>query len=198
MTISVPIETSASTAAQARAENAAKIGKFRAALVSAGINAGSIKSVAPRGPFGFVGNERYGDETGLPQVSFREATPANARSQFDLELTNQTQVDAATHILDELDLKAMGGPVPSLKDNKGQLRLAIANAVSEAKWQATAYADALNMRIVGVKRVEMSCENVNSSLAGAEQMMKLFQGVKAESRWNVDTAATVCVTYLAN
>lgn len=198
MTVTVPIVSSGATTAQTRADNAAKIAKVRSALSSAGIGASATKIVFPRGPFGFVGNESY--EGGVAPSLASLPSAAHATTMLSIEVAAPAQMEALSRILDDMDLKMSGPPVASLRDEKPQVRLAITDAVAEAKWQAEAYAQALNVRIAGIKKVENGCANPGAAAYGSglsTWWTKIAQGASREDQWSVETNATICVTYLA-
>lgn len=198
MTVTVAIVSSGATTAQTRADNAAKIAKVRSALSSAGIGASATKIVFPRGPFGFVGNESY--EGGVAPSLASLPSAAHATTMLSIEVTTPAQMEALSRVLDDMDLKMSGSPVASLRDEKSQIRLAITDAVAEAKWRADAYAHALNVRITGIKRVENGCVNPGATFGSGSLgtwWTKLARGASREDLWSVETNAVVCITYQA-
>lgn len=179
ISIIVRVVASGDTAEAARAALAAKVDVLTKALVTAGIDRGSITVSAARLPFGFVGNEAIVDDEGAPPVP-AQAAPRGKRSSSSLiqiKLSDPARIKMVTAVLDGRDEAMSLPPALALKDDSKARRTAATEALSRARAEADSYASALGLRVAGIAQVSnFAAVNVGEEPNYSQMMILAMQG----------------------
>ncbi|WP_198159827.1 SIMPL domain-containing protein [Sphingomonas horti] len=187
------------TLAEARQASKARLDQLASALRAAGGDAVKLQAVAPNGPFGFIGNEQYGDAvaalaaTGLPDATSvpQEKTIVSSYEVTLADLSRTSLVRAA------IESVANGGsdPVYRLNDADNARRKAGAQALAKASLDAQAYAAAAGMKLGPMTRL------ANVGPAGIERWNQELQARifgAPEPPGTVTTTETVYVDFVLN
>ena len=148
MTITAGVVTSGASAREALASNSALANRLIEAVRAAGVPTADVRtselSVSPR----FADDSRRESEDRPPRILGYVAS-----NQVELRLRDLAKAPQIVESLFQNGANQVRGPSFSLSDPKPARAAARRDAVAAATEEATAYADALNMRIVRVLRV---------------------------------------------
>ena len=167
----IQLNATGSTAAEARAALAALRQRVIAAARSAGAAADDIRTVHPRGPFGFTGNEAVEMTVamaGQPEVRRESET-------LELRITDISDFERIRSAIEAAGAQSVTDPLHALTDAAAARRAARDDGIRRARADAEAYARLLGMRVVRVVRVSERTTGESASIEFMEAMVRRFQ-----------------------
>ncbi|HYJ81223.1 MAG TPA: SIMPL domain-containing protein [Allosphingosinicella sp.] len=145
----VLVKSDAGSAAEARAANAVRVDRVKAAAKSSRVETVDVRPAAAGWRVGFVGDAA--PEMSLP-TALRPATKTET-AMLEIRLADPAGVESVRTAVEKAGADEVTGPVYELADDSAARRAARQDAIDRARAEADDYARALGMRVVRIVRV---------------------------------------------
>ena len=186
----VAVKSTAGSAAEARAANAALIERITAVARAAGVAQADVRPSNGGWRTGFIGNEI--PDAALP-AAMRPAGKTEA-SALEIRLRGSARVEAVRTAIEQAGANQVTGPVYELQNDAEARRAAKQDAVNKARAEADEYARALGMRVARILRVS---ERV-TPYPNPEDMESLYaaMGLGGASAEEIETSVRIAVDFV--
>lgn len=199
-TLTMNLKRSGATASEARAKVQLLADQLVAELVKRGVPQTAINVSEGQSGLGFVGNEAVAEammmaDAGAAPGATKQKPDKQATLSIEVVLDNLALLPVVRKFLDDRDAVFLEGPALDLKDDRQARRIAINDAIRNAREEAEAYAAAANMRVVRMLDIDDQVGGSSMEREYSQVIRKMMSRAMSSSDGQVETTVSVTVGF---